>query len=612
MGCNTLTHSGVHGRGNTELVDESVENLAHGFDSRERQCFVGLVRDPNIAGTQYEGLHAERLQERAFGTEGDRFGSVPRQFFRGTYDRRLRRCFEGIEAVEQAAEFQFEILIGEQRPQTLVQFAADLFDLHARQSAQIEMQFALGAYPVRIVTTMDVSQVQCRDWHREMGVVMCLLQFAAVRNQIAEHAIHPFQGVTAQGRIAGMTGAAQYPDGLHENSLVHADRAQTGRFADYRIARPGMARRHQRPPAAHAAFFVGSREDYQWLCKVSVGVARRGLDGKREEALHIANAESVQIPVAFGQLEWVGCPPIRIEGHGIHMTGQHESAGPLAERPDDVELAGEAGEFLQFHRTTDVLQPFGDLHGRCAVAHVEGGAYAADRRGGDQRPQHGEEIGNRSSAGHRAIERDGLCDARHFADLRAAGQHGAMNQAPFRVDRATGLLAGARVLASPHCDARPAGTHIDLLVIHGISLPPGQFGGDWIPAFFQGRLPADAHPYFADIAALRVSAHLLIRRNGAVLQFVPFQKRAWHAGVSMYEGRRDCNDFSIGVELEGTDELPYDTEQYAALAGVTRALISAYPALAADRIVGHSEIAPGRKTDPGPAFDWLHYRKLIG
>ena len=205
----------------------------------------------------------------------------------------------------------------------------------------------------------------------------------------------------------------------------------------------------------------------------------------------------------------------------------------------------------------------------------------------------------------------GLRGAGHFADLVTAGQHGAMKSASYRVDHATGLLAGAQLIASPHCDARPTGTEVDLLVIHGISLPPGEFGGDWIAAFFQDRLPVDAHPYFAEIAALRVSSHLLIRRSGEALQFVPFQQRAWHAGVSMFEDRRDCNDYSIGIELEGTDELPYDPNQYVALAGVTRALIGAYPAIAPGRIVGHSDIAPGRKTDPGPAFDWRQFRKLI-
>ena len=157
-------------------------------------------------------------------------------------------------------------------------------------------------------------------------------------------------------------------------------------------------------------------------------------------------------------------------------------------------------------------------------------------------------------------------------------------------------------LASPHCDPRPEGMLPELIVIHGISLPPGEFGGAWIDDLFLGRLDASAHPYFAAIAHLRVSAHLLIRRDGAVTQYVPFALRAWHAGVSSFAGRAGCNDFSIGIELEGTDEIPYTEAQYAALAEVIAALCAAYPSLRA--IAGHADIAPGRKTDPGASFAW--------
>lgn len=179
------------------------------------------------------------------------------------------------------------------------------------------------------------------------------------------------------------------------------------------------------------------------------------------------------------------------------------------------------------------------------------------------------------------------------------------------VDVDAGLLSGARYRPSPHCDDRPPGTAIDLLVIHGISLPPGEFGGPWIEKLFMGELPAEAHPYFREIAALRVAAHLLIRRDGSVLQFVPFYKRAWHAGVSRFQGREACNDFSIGIEIEGDDTTPYAAPQYATLAAVTAALMRAYPGISTARIVGHSDIAPGRKTDPGPAFDWARYRDLL-
>ncbi len=162
---------------------------------------------------------------------------------------------------------------------------------------------------------------------------------------------------------------------------------------------------------------------------------------------------------------------------------------------------------------------------------------------------------------------------------------------------------------SPHFDARPDGVLAELLVIHGISLPPGGFGGGWIDDLFLGRLDAAVHPYFAAIAHLRVSAHLLIRRDGSKVQYVPFSLRAWHAGVSSFRGRAACNDFSIGIELEGTDDLPYTPAQYASLAKVIRALHQAYPSLHA--ITGHADIAPGRKTDPGASFDWSLLQTLL-
>ena len=182
---------------------------------------------------------------------------------------------------------------------------------------------------------------------------------------------------------------------------------------------------------------------------------------------------------------------------------------------------------------------------------------------------------------------------------------------PLHIDRATGLLAGARQVLSPHFDARPAGVLPELLVVHGISLPPGEFGGAWIDRLFTGTLPGDAHPYFRDIAGQRVSAHALIRRDGQIVQYVPFGERAWHAGQSAYRGRSGCNDFSIGVELEGTDDTPYTDAQYGALAVLSAALLAAYPSLSAQAIAGHNEIAPGRKTDPGPSFDWARLRQLL-
>lgn len=178
------------------------------------------------------------------------------------------------------------------------------------------------------------------------------------------------------------------------------------------------------------------------------------------------------------------------------------------------------------------------------------------------------------------------------------------------MDPATGLLARAQRRDSPHQDARPDGAGPELIIIHGISLPPGEFGGPWIDRLFMGELDPAAHPYFAEIQGLEVSAHLLIRRDGSVIQYVPFGRRAWHAGSSCYGERQACNDFSIGIELEGTDEAPYADAQYAALLRIIPALQRAYPSLADAAVVGHEHVSPGRKTDPGPAFDWSRLRSL--
>lgn len=174
-----------------------------------------------------------------------------------------------------------------------------------------------------------------------------------------------------------------------------------------------------------------------------------------------------------------------------------------------------------------------------------------------------------------------------------------------------GRLREARWVPSPNRDARPPGTEVGLVVIHGISLPPGELGGPWIEELFQNRLDWEAHPYFATIRGLRVSAHLLIRRDGELIQFVDFAERAWHAGLSSFEGRGACNDYSIGIELEGADTIPYTDAQYQVLAQTLRELIRRFPAIGPERIVGHSDIAPGRKTDPGPAFDWVRLKALI-
>jgi AmpD protein len=174
---------------------------------------------------------------------------------------------------------------------------------------------------------------------------------------------------------------------------------------------------------------------------------------------------------------------------------------------------------------------------------------------------------------------------------------------------ASGLVAEALYLPSPNCDERPADTAIELLVIHNISLPPGEFGGDAIIDLFLNRLDPDAHPYYKDIAALRVSSHFLIRRDGVLLQFVPCAMRAWHAGRSLWCGRERCNDFSVGIELEGSDDAAFSDAQYESLNGLARVLYSRYPIKAS---VGHSDIAPGRKTDPGPHFSWPRYFASLG
>ncbi len=175
-----------------------------------------------------------------------------------------------------------------------------------------------------------------------------------------------------------------------------------------------------------------------------------------------------------------------------------------------------------------------------------------------------------------------------------------------------GCLSSARVVVSPNFNERPEGAgDISLLVIHNISLPPEQFGSIYIEQFFCNKLDASVHPYFKTIATMEVSSHLLITREGEIIQFVPFGKRAWHAGRSCFDGRQECNDYSIGVELEGADTIAYTNEQYCVLVEVTKALMRDYSNITAERIVGHNDIAPGRKTDPGAAFDWSYFRKLL-
>ncbi len=181
----------------------------------------------------------------------------------------------------------------------------------------------------------------------------------------------------------------------------------------------------------------------------------------------------------------------------------------------------------------------------------------------------------------------------------------------FTLDTETALIVEARQVQSPNCDDRPAGCSPSLIVVHGISLPPGDFGGPWIDQFFSNDLDISAHSYFEEIADTCVSAHFLVRRDGALVQYVPVNRRAWHAGESNYAGRASCNDFSIGIELEGEDETPYEEAQYHCLADLIATLRAGIASMADAEIVAHSDISPGRKTDPGIAFDWQALEVLL-
>ncbi|WP_220452536.1 1,6-anhydro-N-acetylmuramyl-L-alanine amidase AmpD [Colwellia sp. RSH04] len=174
-----------------------------------------------------------------------------------------------------------------------------------------------------------------------------------------------------------------------------------------------------------------------------------------------------------------------------------------------------------------------------------------------------------------------------------------------------GWLTGVAQCSSPHFTPREQGVEINLLVIHNISLPAGEFGGSYITDLFMGNIDVTAHPSFCDLAGVTVSAHCLIRRDGSVTQYVSFNDKAWHAGVSCFKGQDRCNDFSIGIELEGTDNIDYCQAQYQQLANIAASLMKTYPAITKDNIVGHCDIAPGRKTDPGEAFNWPHFHHQL-
>lgn len=174
-----------------------------------------------------------------------------------------------------------------------------------------------------------------------------------------------------------------------------------------------------------------------------------------------------------------------------------------------------------------------------------------------------------------------------------------------------GCIDTAKQLDSPNKNGRPDANDIRLIIIHNISLPPEKFGNNWIDDFFLNKLDPTQHPYFKEIHQLEVSSHLLIRRDGSITQYVPFHERAWHAGQSSYNGCDNCNDFSIGIELEGADDTPYTKKQYIELASCCNALLKAYPTIPKDAVVGHCDVAPGRKTDPGDSFNWVKFRALL-
>ena len=186
-----------------------------------------------------------------------------------------------------------------------------------------------------------------------------------------------------------------------------------------------------------------------------------------------------------------------------------------------------------------------------------------------------------------------------------------LTRVDLKIDAQSALLMDTPYIASPNCDDRPDRDDISLIVVHGISLPPGQFDGPFVEHFFTNRLDYSAHPFFKDIKDMRVSAHLFIRRNGDIIQFVPFEKRAWHAGQSQYQGRECCNDFSIGIELEGTDEIEYTDSQYAQLGAAIASILLAYPKISRDLILCHSDFAPGRNRDPGPSFNWTKLSHVL-
>ena len=180
-----------------------------------------------------------------------------------------------------------------------------------------------------------------------------------------------------------------------------------------------------------------------------------------------------------------------------------------------------------------------------------------------------------------------------------------------QLDHAQGLLKAAKQVPSPNCDERPEGVGVEALIIHAISLPPGEYGGNYVEQFFCNKLDSDRYPYFKEVSEIQVSSHFYIRRGGELVQFVPIHKRAWHAGASCCLGREAVNDFSIGIELEGCDEDRFEMAQYQTLTELTQILFTAIPALSVEHIYGHADIAPGRKTDPGPGFDWQAYRVAL-
>lgn len=476
------------------------------------------------------------------------------------------------------------------------------------------MQFCVWADAVGRITTVQVTEIHGRVRNVEHGTVPIALQCRAVLHQRLHDLVHAFERVVAERRVAGMAGRPVYANGIEKNAFVRADGSQAGRFADDCMARPRSPRFDECPAAAHAGFFISRTENDQRLLQRAGVEARRCSYGNCQKTLHVGSTQPDIVPIFATQPERVAAPALECR-HGIEMSSQHQAAVGVSARwqqgRKQVDLSGSARNVEDFDLERQIFEPCCDAFRGAAVTHVQRRVHAAHGGRGDDCFEHAVEIGDlvrhllltfsaAASVAAPPFARKRLDLARSVAETRSMS---------FRVHNH--FLEGVPYQPSPFHDARPPGADPELVVVHNISLPPGQFGGAHVNELFMGRLDPAVHPYFAEIQGLEVSAHLFIRRHGEVIQYVPFDKRAWHAGVSRWQERERCNDFSIGIELEGTDDIPYEFVQYEVLAAVIVALRAAYPAITAGALAGHCDIAPGRKTDPGPSFDWAYLESCL-